>query len=117
MGVLLPDEFDVSLRDLPGERVVRNAEVERVELPPHSAVWRHIVMCIFNQPHHGPRIASALKPKQFRRSSCCRYFVGRTGPSDGQGVADTAQGGMARGIGTRPELPGRVLGAYRCFST
>ena len=42
VGVLLPDEFDVALRDLPDERLVRGAEVERVELPPHSAVWRHI---------------------------------------------------------------------------
>ena len=40
--MLLPDEFDVALRDLPDERLVRGAEVERVELPPHSAVWRHI---------------------------------------------------------------------------
>ena len=76
-GGCLPNKLDVSLRDLPGERVVRNAKVERVEPPPLSAIRRHIVMCIFNQPHHGPRIASAPKPTQFRRSSCCRYFVRR----------------------------------------
>ena len=40
VGVLLPDELDVSLRDLPGERLVRNAKVERVEPPPLSAIRR-----------------------------------------------------------------------------
>ena len=53
-GGCLPNKLDVSLRDLPGERLVRNAKVERVEPPPLSAIRRHIVMCIFNQPHHGP---------------------------------------------------------------
>jgi hypothetical protein len=54
VGVLLPDELDVALRDLPGERLVRNAKVERVEPPLLSAIRQHIAMCIFNQPHHGP---------------------------------------------------------------
>ncbi len=74
-GVLLPDERNVAFRDLPGERLVGDAKIERLEPPSLSAVRRRVIVRVLNQPHHGLRISSAPKSAQSKCLSCCRETI------------------------------------------